>query len=292
MNEAEICLRRGQYYMDPDIGRTYNQFALLGRAWHIGMEAYYGARKDDPGLMLNMSGEQIEWRMQAIVLGYIADTWEHDPDFAFSENASTLRSIDEVSNAAIQMTESWALQRKTGMEWESDYRILATEAHITLSMDWHLFRGVIDLVMDHPEMGVVITDHKTGARMWNKTKMDARRLTQAPLYAEAWYRTTGQDPTWATYDLMLHSGQFVRVWVPVAQEVRAYTVGRWHDLADLYAQYRSEGTDLPMNPTSPLCQAKYCNYWDICPSGAALDRLTIDTYPDHEPELPTGVSFE
>lgn len=283
MNEAEICLRRAQYYMDPDRPRLTNQFALVGQAWHHALESYYGARQRDPAVF-DLPTEVVEWRMLTIGTGWLEEGWEQ-PDFRFTPDTSTLRTQQDCIQAVTRMTEAWGMGRHTvGTEWDDEYEIVATEARVMTEMKHHLFRGVIDLVLRHQGLGTVIVDHKTAKQKWSSVKQDLRRLVQAPLYAEAWFKATGEDPTWAAYDVMTHKGAFTRIWVPVAREVRAYTLDRWTDLGDLISWYRERDQDMPMNTNSPLCQSRYCPHWEYCPSGEALDRTTLAAYPEPEPE--------
>lgn len=281
MIESEICLRRGQYYRDPDLPRTFNQGALVGTAWHAMMETYYGARRAWPNEWL--AGETVEMRMLDVGIGRLTEGMA-DPLFTWQQDNANLRTPVDCVNTLNRMAGAWVTGRGHGLDWTLDGgRIIETEMGVGVEMEGHWFQGVLDLVVEYPQRGVVIVDHKTAARKWSRVKEDMRRLVQGPLYAEAMYRVTGWDAEWATYDVMTYGGAFTRVWVPVSQSVRGYTVSRWHDLAELIDSY--QGRDLPMNPTSPMCQEKYCKHWDICPSGAALDRTALDSYPEQEESL-------
>lgn len=273
LSEYEICGRRGQFYHDPDIPRVTTLGLAKGGAWHTGMETFGQMRLEmgddrvaglDPA---EVRAEIIEAINEAFHQSVTAPNYAADPE----------DDLEQATKDLITMVDAW--QAEPHNQWMGpDVTIEAVEAEVIaeLGSPSHQFHGVIDSVYNLATYGTVLTDFKTAARRWSHTgagdgKGDGnpRKLVQAPLYAEAWLRSTGEQVNWFAYDVMTYAGHFERVWVDVRPEVRAPFVQRWNDISDMITTYA--GMDLPTNPGAMLCSQKWCSFWTYCPMGEGLD---------------------
>ncbi len=113
----------------------------------------------------------------------------------------------------------------------------------------------------------------TAGRKWggSKAQGDPRKLPQAALYAEAWFRLTGEEVNWVSYDVMTKQGKLERIWVKTNAKIRETFVQKWVSTSNEIAMYKAAGMALPANPGSNLCSPKWCGFWDICDFGEALN---------------------
>lgn len=139
----------------------------------------------------------------------------------------------------------------------------------------YYMKGVIDLVVEIPDVGPVGIDYKTTTRRWSKAKLegDPRLLPQAPLYAEAWYRITGQEMNHFAYDVYKLDGTFDRVWVDVSAPIRERFVTRWQEVALDHRVHEINDLVMPTNPGHHLCSENWCDFWHLCPMGAELESI-------------------
>jgi hypothetical protein len=274
LGNYELCGRRGQYYHQKIIPGVTTPGLALGGAWHRAMETFQQARMQlGDNLIKLMPHDLLVENLYQIAAGFFAEQANKD-DFEWTEGDS----VGEVHERLHLMLNSWALDSTN--RWLSEgYNPVAVEHEIVVEMgsDNHVMRGFVDLVLETP-VGVIGVDHKTAGRAWGGAKAagDPRKLIQAPLYAEGWLRQTGQEMTHFVYDVMTYAGKFQRVWVDVSREVRAPFLDRWHEVSDMISLYDEAGMEMPTNPSNNLCSKKWCNFWDICPMGAQLDRRITD----------------
>lgn len=298
VSEYEICGRRGQYYHDPDIGGGFDLGLLRGGAWHHGLEAwnlarmYYGdvhlalAAIESPDdsqpsefvaaerMFTIMAGhlyENMFDRDGNLAEGYVHDDskWHPDPR----------QAAQDASLQLYEMAKSYMAQPPQHRWMGDGLKVEAVESHVLVDFgsEYHQMNGYIDVVINHHAHGPVGVDYKSATKRWNQKKRsgDPRRLIQAPLYAEAWTRLTGEEMNWFVYDVMTINGQFDRVWVDVSPEVRQVFIKRWVDLSTQIHLQTEAGRDFPHNPSHILCDPRYCGFWDICDMGIGLEQTLI-----------------
>jgi hypothetical protein len=154
-----------------------------------------------------------------------------------------------------------------GHFWPSTYKVLGTEWEFNSPLDngW-VEHGTIDLILLGPDGYTYIVDHKTAGRMWSDSKADARKQNQAPMYTDAVRREFNTDKTVFTFDVMTYAGKFRRF---VSAVTPAHIEAVRRKALQVAALFDS-GLELPGNPASNLCDARWCDFYDVCEFGAAL----------------------
>lgn len=287
LDNYEVCGKRLQYYLDPDIpGRTTLGLAA-GRAWHHAMEVFgrYRLWAQETGYHFDELPDDWVTNLEALMFGYLHEQVMAE-DFIWNEADNWDKTVDQLRT----MLWSWAGDNNSmwivpdRSEHGSAVTVSALEVlvHTELGSDYHQLRGYIDAVYDF--MGdPILVDYKSAAKAWGAPKVwvddetgrlmgDPRKLIQAPLYAEGWMRATGQQVNWVVFDVMTHAGKFQRVWTDVSPEVREPLIERWREVSATVHLYQEAGLDMPTNPGHHLCSPKWCAYWDRCPMGEAFNQ--------------------
>jgi hypothetical protein len=260
-------MRRGHYYATDVPTPPPTLGLVVGGVWHRLLEDHFRTRSEHDELDV-APAHSLE------LVNYMRQTAEIQMVKAEAEGISYAEgeSLEQGIGWLHVMIGTFCFDPPT--RWDGK-AITAVEAEIRadLGSPHHTIHGYLDLVVDDDEHGPVGVDHKSAGKPWRgaKAEGDPRRLIQAPLYAEAWTRITGQQMNWFAYDVMTYGGLFDRVWVDVSPEIRAPFVERWVQMSHLIHVYTEAGLTPPVNPSSFLCSSKYCPWWEVCPAGAGLD---------------------
>ncbi len=301
---AMTCGRKLQFYLDPDQPRGGTNLNLArGHAWHWMMEQWgrfrlwaqeYRPDVENPVELLDQ-----EWlgKLYSLGMGHLTETMHSDEYEAHPKDDS----FDEVADQLWTMLKVWS--GNPHYMWMGDGITFQTvEARVLTEMgsDHHQMQGYLDAVVEieaerdkeleekYPGIDTtvrqtVLVDYKSAGRAWGTDRVrydeelgryigDPRKIVQAPLYAEAWERATGDVVQWVCFDVMTIKGKFMRVWVPVAPAKREPLLVRWRQVSDEIQMYREAGVDMPANPGHFLCSSKWCPYWDRCPLGEPYER--------------------
>lgn len=282
VDNYEACGARLEFYLNPDIPGQTTLGLATGRAWHWGMEQWGRLRIASQQGVVSIDDLADDWmdRLHAIITGHLIEDTNRD-DFVWQPG-------DDISQAVAEL---WTMQQA----WASDpnYMWLAEDGSVTvdtvevrvlteMGSPHHQMHGYIDAVfrlIDEP----ILVDYKSAGRAWGSPKVyedkesgrlmgDPRKLIQAPLYAEAYERSTGERVNWVVFDVMTKAGRFQRVWVDVSPERRQPFITRWQLVSQAIHLHQSAGVPMAPNPGSFLCSPKWCSYWDICPMGEPLER--------------------
>jgi hypothetical protein len=290
LSEYEICGRRGQYYHDPDIPRGTGLGLLKGGAWHHGLEAFNRARLYYGDLHVAIiEPDELYERLYHLMIGHLwegiyAPDGQYQPDFVPPFTPADGEGWEEQNQAAIDaavydlatMAKTYALMPAANRWMGDGYQVEAVEQMVLTEFgsEYHQMHGVIDVVINSKRYGPIPVDYKSAGKKWSgpKAKGDPRRLIQAPLYAEAWTRITGEQVNWFAYDVMQVNGKFERYFVDVSPEVRAPFVKRWNNVSAQIQMHKEAGIDHPHNPSSFLCDPRWCGFWPICDMGAGLEQ--------------------
>jgi hypothetical protein len=158
--------------------------------------------------------------------------------------------------------------------WPDTWEVLAVEQGFSIPL-WsgHTANGSIDLVLRGPSGEIVGEDHKTaGKNKWPYNKHHARKQNQAPWYVMALQHLYPGVPGYRFFfDIMTHKGVFERRETTVSADHIGAVQQKALQVVTLYEGMRGAGLDLPANPASNLCSPAYCDFWNDCPYGAALD---------------------
>ena len=250
----EICGRRGQFYHDRVLPRTQNPTLAIGSAYHTLLENKYRGH----GWV-----DSLDAGRDALRQSYMDENFQPEDDVPIVEALNRLGVM------------YYSYQNQAGALW-LNVKEVEHEVRADFGASSHVLLGFIDLTVHQSTKlaDTILVDHKTAKRKWSGAKKngDPRKLLQAPLYAEAYERQhPGETVQVFAYDVMTHKGEFMRVFVDVSRDARAPFIKRWLDTAEQIAMHNDTGSDMPCNPSTFMCSAKWCNYWDLCEMGAPLD---------------------
>lgn len=248
MGTADVCLRRVGFELDPAVAGGTSEARICGTAYHAGLEAHYNGGATSP---LVAARETFD----AISEGF--DRWEQ---------GSRQEALERVMSMIRRYFED-------GCQWDLSHQVIGVEQEWYAPLNEGLcLRGTIDLVLRAPGGGIILVDHKTAGRKWQKGKESARKNNQATLYLWAWWRLTGELGRFS-FDVMTYAGDFERR--VVTRESNEFTgmLQKAISLANLLDICPVEM--LPPNTTSPLCSEKFCDFWAVCPWGQALETFDV-----------------
>lgn len=268
LGNFDACPRRLQYSLESPPDQYFSGIVrAVGVAYHAGQEYYYLMRQADRYWDWNTNLYNLN-DIQDMAISALNDEIEKAGDnFLWDEKFPT---FDDAATAIKSMLGRYF---EDGHAWPADWTVLAVEQYFELPFyTAHTRTGTIDLVLQDPAGYVVGVDHKTAGRMWDQHKHKPRKNNQACFYTAALQELYPDAPGHRfVYDIMTYAGKFERrISDPQPAHVEA-TLDKAIQVIALYEGMRKNGLDLPANPSSTLCSARYCDFWDICPHGAALD---------------------
>jgi hypothetical protein len=265
VGDAETCLKRAQFKIEGRAGQQYGEARGRGTGFHAGVEMYY----DDRKVGLHADDIDVTRYYTEAVRAFDAEVAEAGDEWVWEEGREAI--LDSLR----RMLNTYFLEK---CYWPADYRVWATEWEF--ETDWipgWTAKGALDLVLVDPNGWFVLVDHKTAKRAWPEGKHQPRKNTQAPWYIH-WFKqlVEGGERAQFVFDIMTTGGprsepKFDR---RVSHVTPAHVQGVLAKATE-YAQILQlvdQGIQLPANPTSTLCSPKYCDFWDVCPHGAALDQ--------------------
>lgn len=243
----------------------------LGTGYHKALEHRYIARRDEqPVPPVSECLEVAIEEFRAISGGAPSHSSEHarkPGPFKWNERVPDL-------DTAVEHLSVMVPSYFEGNEWPEDWKVLAVE--LDFELPWyqdHTRGGQIDLVLEDPAGFLVGDDQKTaGKRGWNKGKEHPRKNPQANWYGWAMQELYPGYPGYRfVFSIMKYSGQFERrVSDPTFEHIAA-TSDLIQKNVFMYELMRGNGVDMPANPQSNLCSPEWCDFWNICPHGEALD---------------------
>lgn len=271
---ARDCLRAMQYNIETRVFHG-GSVRAVGTGYHKGLELHYVARRD--GIVLPSTQECVDAAIaefDAVSSGAPSHSSEHEREpgsFKWNERvpdrATAHEKIETMVRAYFDGKHFWPL----------DYQVLGVEC--SFDEPWFADNrrgGQIDLVLLEPNDWVMVDDQKTGSKnRWPKGKEHPRKNLQSPWYYHA---ARNLFPDHAGYrfcfSIMLHNGTFERrEATPTDEHIRAAedVLGQ---TVSLYKLAKANDLDLPANPSSNLCSAEWCDWFDdVCPHGRRLESL-------------------
>lgn len=137
----------------------------------------------------------------------------------------------------------------------------------------------IDLVLAEPVSGRhILVDHKTSKRKWAKDKHRPHKTLQPSWYRRwwpiAWAAANGGELPATTFYfdvIQLQGLKFERREAPVTEQSIAIAERQAVELA----QALESGRTLTVSPRDPLCDDRWCDWFDECPAGAALRDVAV-----------------
>jgi hypothetical protein len=274
----DTCPRRLQYDLEVPV---YHRSATraVGTAYHAAMEYFYGPETNPDGLAPHRMASFM-FDVASTIMGQQAEMapshrseYDKTPgSFAYDETFPDLNKCLEVLWGMIV---SWSDHSATDhLDWRSlGFAVLAVEQGFKIPLFGDVHRvGSIDLVLEDSSGWITAVDFKTAGKPWPKDKHNPRKQNQPPWYLAALKGLYPDRPGYRFfYEIMTYKGVMERRLCAVTDtHIRAVD----EKAVQVYTAYngmRSAGMDLPANPSSTLCNPKWCDHWTICPHGAALD---------------------
>lgn len=268
------CLRRAQYTLDRPAWakRVASAPRAVGTGFHAGLELYYTARRDQAvsPTLDDCVGRGIEIFNESMTM----DLYDNEPvdeflwDDKIPDKETAHRYITEM------LTAYWP------HHWPADWDVLAVEIHGQVPDP---FVGAdckvgADLVLVDPANWLVAVDFKTAGRAWAVGKEHPRKNVQAPFYLRLLRQMFPDHAGYRfVFDVMTYPNKAGeckferRISDPTPEHEQAVAENA-KAFVHLYKTIHVEqGLDLPVNPSSTLCNSKWCDHWEGCPSGAALN---------------------
>lgn len=250
----------------------------VGTGFHAGLEMYYGAR---------LLSDHVNVRPLPTLDTCIGRAWEIF-DLSMTHDLYDDSPIDEFlwddkipdRETAHRFIEAMLTEYWTGHHWPDDWTVLAVELHGQLA-DEHVGADCkvgADLVLLDPSGWVVGVDFKTAGRRWDRGKEHPRKNVQAPFYNRLLKQVfPGHNGYRFVFDIMGYPNKdghctFERRVSDPKPEHEQAVADNAKAFITVYNKIHVEmGLDLPANPSSHLCNSKWCTYWSGCPFGEALN---------------------
>jgi hypothetical protein len=273
LGSADSCLRKAQYSLESDVYYG-GSVRAVGTAYHAGLEYYYLNRMKGPEYDFDCAEQAIE-ECEVFAESALSAEIEKSGEGATFTWDPAFPDFEAARKAAVDMLKHYFMD---GNAWPEDWEVLGVEVPFELDIPGGhtASSNGIDLVLRDPAGCIRGVDHKTANKMWPASKADARKNNQGALYWGALRQLYPDAPGWFfTFDVMTYAGKFQRFNCDPTEAHFDAVVNKAVQLATLVEGMRKAAMDLPANPASNLCSAQYCDFWDVCPHGAALDRGSL-----------------
>jgi hypothetical protein len=274
LGEADKCLRSMQYSIEHPVyhgGIT----RAIGTAYHYALERAYDCLiRNGEFLDVRMATIDAYERLQASIdmePSHDSERTKQPGQFKWTSDIGDFETATRILDV---MLEAYWTNPDAIWKAEDGWTVLAVEQGFSNPL-WndHTANGSIDLVLRGPDGEIAGEDHKTaGKNRWPYNKHHARKTAQAPWYVKA-LAAAYPDATGYRFffDIMTHKGVWERRETIVTPAHIEAVERKALEVVTLYEGMRGTGLDLPANPSSNLCSPDYCDHWDICPYGSALD---------------------
>ncbi len=276
LSSADDCLRKFQYGLQRPVWvrQIASADRAVGTGYHAGLAHYYEQRIDNPSALPDKA------RMINAAVAVFATSIETDlytglpvDDFRWTDRVPDLATahklIGELITAYVD-NEWWIGLEHTVLAVELNEQFTDPESGLVFKLGADVVTSIGTTLRLH--------DHKTAGKAWPQGKESPRKQNQSPLYTwAARQKWPDMERVEFAFDIITYPGPRTpvrferRVTTPTPAHEQA-VVGKAIDLLHLYQTAVVEhGRDLPANPSSTRCNPKWCDYWDGCSHGAALD---------------------
>jgi PD-(D/E)XK nuclease superfamily len=274
LGDADKCLRSLQYSLEHPVyhgGIT----RAIGTAYHAALEwAYLAEIQNGVWPDYRMAIIEAYERLQAsidMVPSHESEKTKRPGQFKWTNDIPDFETASRILDVMIK-----AYWDEPDAHWdrEQGWQVLAVEQGFSIPLwNGHTGNGSIDLTVQDPQGFICGEDHKTaGKNKWPYNKHHARKQNQAPWYVMALHDMYPDAPGYRFFfDIMTHKGVWERRETIVTQAHIDAVREKALQVVTLYEGMRGGGLELPANPSSNLCSPDYCDHWDVCPYGAALD---------------------
>lgn len=278
LSSAGDCLLKAQYTLDRPtwVKRVGSAARAVGTGYHGGLELLYTARMN--GLPEPTLDDIIGEGIRVFDLSTAVDLYDDTPldEFLWDEE-----KVPNAAKAHDNIAQMLSVYVNGGHVWPEDWRVLAVELHGSIPDQVIGAEAKVgaDLLLQDPNGWIVADDHKTGGKAWASGKESPRKNTQSPYYNRLIKQLYPGAPGYRfvfsimTYPTPRSGPKFERRISDPSPAHEDAVAKRASDFVAMYQEVHVRlGRDLPGNPASTLCNPKWCDYWDGCPYGAALDN--------------------
>jgi hypothetical protein len=288
LGNADKCLRSFQFAMTRPAWfvPTGGADRALGTGYHAALASYYTLRLTNPTALPDVEA-MVGEGCRIFDVSMVTDLYDNTAvgRFIWSDKIPDQATAHDL----IRQLVTYYVAENCWIPL--DHQILAVELNevVTDPESGRSFKLGCDVASLAPDGYVDITDHKTGGKAWAANKHDPRKQNQSPLYTWAARRFFGAERTRFVFDIITLPGartpiKFDRRVTEPTPAHEAAVVAKAVDLMELFeTMHVGLGRDLPANPASTLCSPKWCDYWDGCPHGAALDTPVAAPVFAHTP---------
>lgn len=272
------CGLKAQYTIDKPVWfkQTGSAARAVGTGYHAGLESYYLERRDNPGLLPDQEA-MIDRAWHIFEVSTHTDLYDNTPIDVFKWSDKTPDLETGKAQIAAMLTEYVNGKHYWPLDWE----VVDVEGVHTVALPElapHTAKLTCDLVLRAADGGIVGVDNKTAGKSWQQGKESPRKNTQSPFYLRLMREVYPDAPYYRfVFDIMTLPGARTgpkferRISDPTPLHEEA-VMARARGLLDLYdIAVVKLGKDLPANPASTLCSPAYCDFWQGCRYGAALD---------------------
>lgn len=269
LDKADSCLLSMQYAIEDPLYYG-GSVRAIGTGYHAGLELHYGTHRE----------ATLDEILEAGRAAFLSEVEASNDRFIWDEKFPTIddanRAIERVLNAYFEGTTG---EPPVPIPWPDEFEVVGVETPWAYEHEGvELTSRGIDLTLLHSSSGWIVgVDHKTANKPWAYNKHHPRKKPQGPLYVWALQQMYPDAPGYRfAFDVMTLGGprsepKFERRIADPTQAQIDAALKRVVTANRVYHGMRGNGLDLPANPASTLCSPKYCDYWDKCPFGAALD---------------------
>lgn len=274
LSNAGDCLLKAQYTLDrPEWAkRVAGSARACGTGFHAGNELYYVARRD--GLTLPTLDDCIGRAIEIFNISQTTDLYDDSPvdEFKWDDN------VPDEATAHIFMTKM--LTAYWPHHWPEDWTVLAVELHGNVPDEYvgAEMKVGADLVLVDPNNWVVGVDFKTAGKAWAQGKEHPRKNVQSPFYNRLLKLLYPGHPGYRfVFDIMKYPNKAGecefqrRISDPELRHEDAVRENAKKFVHLYQTIHVEEGLDLPANPSSTLCNPKWCDFFEGCPHGKGLD---------------------
>lgn len=274
LTNAGDCLLKAQYTLDrPEWAkRVAGSRRAVGTGFHGANELLYVARRD--GLTLPTLDDCIGRGIEIFDISMVTDLYDDSPVevFKWDDDVPDLSTAHDL--IARLTTAYWP------NHWPDDWTVLVVELHGNVSDE---FVGVdckvgADLVLVDPHNWLVGVDFKTAGKAWSRGKEHPRKNVQSPFYNRLLKQLYPDHAGYRfVFDIMMFPNKEGvcrferRISDPTEAHETAVRVNAKKFVHLYQTLHEEQGLDLPANPSSTLCNPKWCDFFEGCPHGAILD---------------------
>lgn len=271
LDSLRDCGLKWKYSLMPDRPITGSVSRAMGTAYHAGMETLYGQRKaGDLGYADHEAMRQAAHESLVKSVDEAVDGFDWTYQYANSRQQEVVYTFQDMQS----VVDGYLIRYiGDGHEWDPQrFEVVGIEDTFSWDIpghpDWK-FAGTMDLVLRRREDGALaIIDHKTSKRKWDEKKAHFQSSPQGAFYTFALGEMSGVPATDIRFvhDVMSPT-QFQRISNFYTESMQAALQ------LEIEAAIKVHEADaFVANPGSFLCSSMWCDYYAVCPFGAAAQK--------------------